>query len=137
MQVVITVKTTIREVKKALRLLNPNLPSEFVLEIDYNTESVDTEHSQDLVMWYDRVQSDGHNQYTTEQQSQPWYPDDSGEWIETYGNEQQNLGDNDLIEVLHYTERDAQDYNHSVYLARKWKNCWGLAVAYKLVKKGN
>ena len=66
MQVVTTVKTTIQEVKKALRLLNPNLPSEFVLEIDYNTEGVDTQHNQD----------------TTEQQSQPWYPDDSEGWID-------------------------------------------------------
>lgn len=34
MQVVTTVKTTIQEVQKALRLLNPNLPTEFVLDID-------------------------------------------------------------------------------------------------------
>lgn len=137
MQVITTVKTTIQEVHKALRLLNPGLPSEFVLEIDYNTESVDTENKQDLVMWYERVQSEEHNHGTTEQQSDPWYPDDTREWIETYGKKPQNLSEYDSIEVLHYTERNVQDYHPSVYQARKWKNCWGLVVAYKLVKKGN
>lgn len=121
MQVVTTVKTTIQEVHKALRLLNPNLPSQFVLEIDYNTESADTEHSQD----------------TTEQQSQPWYPDDSGEWVETYGKKPQNLSDYTSIEVLNRTERYAQDYQPSIYQCHQWNESWSHIVAYKLVKKGN
>ena len=69
----------------------------------------------------------------------PWYPDNSGEWVEHDGSGQP-VGDGVLVEVLMVGERDERDYAIRVREAKYWD--WGASlydpnediVAYKVCK---
>lgn len=71
----------------------------------------------------------------------PWYPDDSGKWVEVPPGTRAlppGLDPNALLEVLTYGERIVKSYKYRVRSARRW--CWALQndsstpVAYKIVE---
>ena len=71
----------------------------------------------------------------------PWYPDNSGEWIE-YDGSGQPVEDGVLVEVIMAAERRERDYTSLVRMAEVWD--WGPrwchrngghVVAYKVVKQ--
>ena len=69
-----------------------------------------------------------------------WYPDDSGEWVETCNCDFQStksLLTGRYIEVLANHERNGQSYTQVVRSFESWfawYNDWGNRVAYKVVK---
>lgn len=79
---------------------------------------------------------------TPEPPSTPWYPDDSGEWVEVPEDLMEmpaNVGRNSLLEVLFQHERDDKGRLECKDLARwcKWDmpaGKGGRIVAYKVVK---
>lgn len=85
---------------------------------------------------------DGHYKIIPEQEK-PWYPDDSGEWVEVPDDLMEmpkELHPEDEIETLRLDERESKDYVYNVYSASSWKwnSDFGVAkrvVAYKIVKK--
>ena len=63
----------------------------------------------------------------------PWYPDNSGEWVE-YDGSGQPVEDDVLVEGITVIERYKQDYILLVREAESWD--WGMnIVAYKVVKQ--
>ena len=63
----------------------------------------------------------------------PWYPDNSGEWVE-YDGSGQPVEDDVLVEGITAIERYKQDYILLVREAESWD--WGMnIVAYKVVKQ--
>ena len=63
----------------------------------------------------------------------PWYPDNSGEWVE-YDGSGQPVEDDVLVEAITAIERYKQDYILLVREAESWD--WGTnIVAYKVVKQ--
>ena len=74
----------------------------------------------------------------------PWYPDNSGEWVE-YDGSGQPVEDDVLVEVLLLHERDAHEYKQKK--SKAWRWCWDCCsdwlafsedeniVAYKVVKQ--
>lgn len=69
--------------------------------------------------------------------SSPWYPDDSGEWVEYYGSGQP-VDDDVVVAVLLRAERDEQYWGTMPFRASEWN--WDISVgstkivAYKIVK---
>ena len=67
----------------------------------------------------------------------PWYPDDSGEWIE-YDGSGQPLDDGELVEVLLGYERNDQDYYKQFNVVESYDWSWTKdseqVVAYKVCK---
>lgn len=67
----------------------------------------------------------------------PWYPDDSGEWVE-YDGSGQPVEDDVVVEVLFRAERGRQCWKEASTRASGW--CWDIKagsatiVAYKIVK---
>lgn len=67
----------------------------------------------------------------------PWYPDDSGEWIE-YDGSGQPVDNDVVVEVLFHAERGRQCWKEASTRASGW--CWDIKagsakiVAYKIVK---
>lgn len=72
-----------------------------------------------------------------------WYPDISGEWVETCNYDFQSaktLLTGRYIEVLAVHERDSQSYVRTVQSFESWfaeYADWGNRVAYKVVKEGD
>ena len=73
----------------------------------------------------------------------PWYPDDSGEWVEVHGDcmaPPEHLKPDAIVEVLQQMERDDKEYDEVPQAVDYW--CWELAethggriVAYKVVEQ--
>ena len=68
----------------------------------------------------------------------PWYPDDSGKWVEVPPGSGWPIGLEParLIEVLTSEERRAKTYRRRAELALNWTHQWwwdGTTVAYKIV----
>lgn len=62
-----------------------------------------------------------------------WYPDDSGEWVETNG-EKPDLPPNSIVRTLGFAERDVKKCNQSHGDIGCW--AWGSIAAYKVVRRG-
>ena len=76
----------------------------------------------------------------TDSPDKKWYPDDSGEWVETCNCDFQftkSLLTGRYIEVLAKHERNGQSYTQTVKRFESWfagHKDWGNRVAYKVVK---
>ena len=72
---------------------------------------------------------------------QPWYPDDSGEWVEVPDDSitpPNALKTHTRVEVLQYQERGSREYTLSTDVSSAWRwelpcNEIGRIVAYKII----
>ena len=61
----------------------------------------------------------------------PWYPDDSGKWVEHDGSPNCPVRPNTMVEVIKYFERQRRCYSGAI--ARGYQFNWHDTVAYKVV----
>lgn len=99
------------------------------------SESQDVQEAIDTLVRYQEMQGEMRGGYAhplPPSAETPWYPDDSGEWVEFIGNKCPREAIGKELEVLSRSERDNREYEKETLAAAKF--IWSNIVAYKVLK---
>lgn len=98
------------------------------------SESQDVQEAIDTLVRYQEMQSETRGGYAHPLPSsteKPWYPDDSGEWVEHDGSDKIPTS-SVFIEALYVSERNVKNYEQEILEPEDLT--WTRIVAYKVIK---